>query len=159
MVDIENYQFLCKTHSTLPVYNSKLLTAYRRPPNAKDLLVWADCAIKPSHKKETGFLPVLNSQGHSQAQASNKLLYTYFFQKRLVTSSNSLTDLTHGVGPHVHQSKSITFLSKPLRRKCTYSKCQFCPLLRYTFKCITTSIKYSCKHIYDCHKILLNVLI
>ena len=146
----KNWSILGKNHSMLRVYNRKLLIPYRRPQKLKDLLVWADCTIKPSWYKEKRPTPFLSTQGPSISPGTKQTAIIDFFKKCLITSSTSLIDLTTRVGTTPHLSKSKTFSSKPLRRICTYLKCQFYPLLRYTFQCTTTSVKYSCKHNITC---------
>ena len=88
--------------------------------NLKDLLVHADCEIKPSCKQATRLLPFLKLPRTIISPGTKQTTITQFFKKRLITSSSSLTDLTPKVDSQVHKSQSMTVSSKPPRRKCTY---------------------------------------
>ena len=124
----KNWSLLGRSHRTLPVFNRRLLTAYKRPQNLKDLLVRADCALPSTHPPALGTHPT-PPVGPTFNPCTKQIAITDFFRDRLITSSSSLTDVTTQVGHSPHSSISLTFPSKPSRRKCTNSKCIFCPLL------------------------------
>ena len=125
----KNWDILGKSTNSAFLHEKRLMTAYRRPTNLRDILVKADCQIKEPKKKP----------------AAKQTLLTQFFLKgtapQRATNSSSTSDLTTANPLQVRKTQSIGDLSKirTPRKKCPYKKCRYCPLLDTSGTTISTT--------------------
>ena len=142
-VVVKNGSILDKSHPTLAVFHRKHLTPYSRALIPMNHLVWA----KSTRNHATGLQPFLINPIPQASPGTHQTTIMKFFTKHHITCSTSLSDLTSSDDSQVHKSQFFLFL-KDIEEMCTYKKCQICPPLNLkdTFKCITTSTKYSLKY-------------
>jgi hypothetical protein len=128
----KNWDILGKSTNTTFLHESRLLTAYRRPPNIRDLLVRADVQIK----SQRTVIP----KHITQAQNPN----------RDIVSSSSTGDLTQ-----IHNalnSSSFGCLNTKAKKGCTNKKCRYCPILDKSGRitCTTSGVNFTTKYNISC---------
>ena len=160
----KNWGILGKCTNTRPIHGHRLLTAYRRPQNLRDLLVRSDCQAKrPRNPAPNRDLEARNKflQGPLQPSTSKMTSQTSilrFFKRgnqlsNPIISSSSTSDLTTNGSHSVSRSASLgTFKPTSLKGSCNNKKCRYCPKLDKsgTIKCHVTGVKHSCKYNINC---------
>ena len=119
----KNWDILGKSTNTTFLHEKKLMTAYRRPQNLRDLLVRANCQIKQ---------PQTASKTPSSMQPS--ILDAFMRTQNVnpdIHSSASTSDLNTNPTANLRKSRSIGCLKNNRLRKniCKTKKCRYCPLI------------------------------
>jgi hypothetical protein len=119
----QNWDLLGKSTKTTFLHDKKLMTAYRRPKNMRDLLVRADCQIKQPQTNNTPVRP----------QTVMDLLLRRDNTQQEIHASSSTSDIHSNQDTNLRQSRSIGNLQLPIvnRNACKSKKrkCRYCPLL------------------------------
>ena len=128
----KNWDILGKSTNTTFLHESRLLTAYRRPPNIRDILVRADVQIKEKRTVAINHLP----------QAKNPNIE--------IVSSSSTGDLA--IRHNVLNSNSFGSLNTKTRKDCRNKKCRYCPILDKSgqITCTTSGEKFTTKFNISC---------
>jgi hypothetical protein len=141
----QNWDLLGKSTNTTFLHEKRLMTAYRRPKNMRDLLVRADCQIK---QPQTNSSTVIT-------QTTMDLFLASGNTQPEVHASSSTSDIHSNHDTNLTASRSIGTLQLPIRSKntCKSKKCRYCPLLDTcgTTTCtvsgetFTTKMKVTCR--------------
>ena len=159
----QNWGILGKSTNTRFIYDHKLLTAYRRPSNLRDLLVKADCQVKkqtlvsPTNERDNATTFLRSQNLATPGTKSTQQLITKFLKRgnplhQEITSSSSTSDLNTS-SRRPFRTNSLQSLGKTkLRNVCKNSKCRYCPKIDKSgsIKCTVTGIEYPCKSNITC---------
>jgi hypothetical protein len=139
----KNWNLLGKSTNTSFLHEKKLMTAYRRPQNLKDILVKANCKIKQ---------PTRGTTTSKQPRISQFLARSLNAQAPIVASSSSADLTTAGKPPTRCNSLGNLTQSITSANICTNKRCRYCPLIDKTGN-ITSNVSgevFSCKKNISC---------
>jgi len=163
----KNWDYLGKSPTTLHMYQEKkIMMAYRRPKNLRDLLVKADCSLPKNFKapidttdrdhflRGTNPPPLAPSRRIIQSSMTDFIRRDSIPPSHLHTSSSTSNVIRAPPGTPV-RSRSLVALAQPnlLRNKCiARTKCNHCPLLNTsgTITCHVTKKQFLCKKNITC---------
>ena len=157
----KNWDYLGKSPTTLHIHQKKIMMAYRRPKNLRDLLVKADCSLPKNFRVPADttardhFLrgsnppPLAPSRRTTQSSLTDYIIRDIIPTSRLHTSS-STSNVTGATTGTPVRSRSLTAFAQPnlLRNKCiARTQCNYCPLLNTsgTITCHVTKKQFICK--------------
>jgi hypothetical protein len=138
----ENWDILGKSTKTTFLHENKPLIAYRRPPNLRDLLVFANVKNKSPAKKID--FPAMSGQ----TPTFQTKIRDYFKPSTLDITQN----LRIPQKPKIQTSKSQTSLPKHAKKICKNYRCKYCPYLDTSDKIAShiTGEKFTCKSNVSC---------
>ena len=159
----KNWGILGKCTNTRFIHDHRLLTAYRRPKNLRDMLVRADCQVKTKTKSPTSEQSEATKafmRGPNTNPLRTNTIQTSITQylrlgnpiQREITSSSSTSDLNCTQQLPVRRNSLQNLVAKPKPNTCTNKKCRYCPKLNKTgtIKCTITGTEYTCKKNISC---------
>ena len=128
-----NWDLLGRSLKTSFIHKQRPITAYRRPPNLRDLLVKAD--IKTKNPKTTKINTLEASRDTTQdiptppvqEERMRQTTITSFFEPKKDTHSLEGPSTSRGPNPPPNPQLTVNTL-KP-KRACTNPKCKYCPYL------------------------------
>ena len=162
----KNWDYLGKSPTTLHIHQKRIMMAYRRPKNLRDLLVKADCSLPKNFKAPTDtternhFLRGTNPPPLAPSRRTTQSSMTDFIRRDNIPpshlhTSSSTSNVSRAPIETPIRSRSLQAVAQPnlLKNKCiARTQCNFCPLLNTsgTITCHVTKKQFICKKNITC---------
>jgi hypothetical protein len=141
----KNWDLLGKRTNTAFLHEKRLMTAYRRPKNLRDILVSANCQIK-GERKPVDKSPKQTLLDHFLGRSANVQVDIH--------ASASTSDIGPNGPTAPRKSNSLGLIPKAIMSSniCTNKKCRYCPRISTasTIKCTVSGETFSTKFNVTC---------